>query len=214
MLSYAIGLAATEIYSLEDHLVERFPRVIVVWVCLLVGAATFCGVSNLRLYAGALASGCEGQGTSEVKFDCSYAVTRVGDDREPKLALVHATIKFAPHDESHMRVDLTFRNVGQTTLAETRVVYIEFDDDAGRNYIRRPLPHIDLQKVAPGQTKTFGDVLLVPALRPRHYLIRLWIPSADPTLKFDSSSNFLLGNTRMPEEKTALNRIGAITIKP
>ena len=136
-----------------------------------------------------------------------------GPQKEPQIVLDHAFINFDAKHESHMHIDLTFRNAGKTALTERRTVYIQFDDDTGQNYIRRPLPHVEFQKIAPGETRTFSDTFIAPALRPGRYLIRLWMPNPDPALKFDASHNLLLSNAVVVEPATRLNQIGAITVQ-
>ena len=92
-------------------------------------------------------------------------------------------------------------------MTERQTVYIEFDDAAGQNHIRRPLPHVDLQKLAPGATTTFTDQFLATGLRPGRYFVWLWIPSVDVVHKFDVQYNFLLGNSGMADSTNGLNRI-------
>lgn len=111
-----------------------------------------------------------------------------------------------------MRVELTFTNASGHAISETRTVYIAIDDDAGENHIRRPLPRVDFTKLVPGQSTTFSDVLRAPAFQPGHYKIYLWIPSSDPSLKFDATRNFLLSNSGVPDEKSGLNTIAAFTV--
>ena len=116
-----------------------------------------------------------------IKIDCTYAASgAAGASEEQKasqILLSHAVITFQPVYESHMRIELTFTNEGQVALTESRTVYVEFDDPSGRNYIRRPLPRVDLQKLIPGAMITFNDQFLAPSLSPGRYLVWLWIPS-------------------------------------
>jgi hypothetical protein len=113
-----------------------------------------------------------------------------------------------------MRVELAFKNVGEVWVQDLRTVYIEFDDEAGRNYIRRPLPSVDLRQIAPGEVKKFSDVFLAPSLRPNRYIVQLWIPSSDAAIRFDRSRDFLLSGAGVSEKSTGLNRIATITVQP
>ena len=150
---------------------------------------------------------------SKTTIDCRYSADASDSTAKPEIALDHAVISFNANREGHMHIDLTFRNISKIPFTEARTVYIEFDDEAGQNYIRRPLPHVMLQGLAPGETKTFSDTFLAPALGPGRYLICLWIPSPDPALKLDSTHNFLLSNTSVPQRTTRLNEIAAVTVK-
>lgn len=160
-------------------------------------------------------SKCEGAGRSEVTLVCNYSAEGMdGSKKEPRIALVHAVIRFDAKNEGKMHIELTFRNEGETLFTEARTVYIQFDDETGQNYIRRALPSVEFQKIAPGETRTFTETFLAAAFRPRRYLIRLWIPNPDPTLKFDASHNFLLSNAALAEAETRLNQIAAVTVEP
>jgi hypothetical protein len=152
-------------------------------------------------------------GDSKATIDCKYSVDRPDSTEKPQIALDHAMISFNAKAESYMHIDLTFRNIGKRPFTEIRTVYIEFDDEAGQNYIRRPLPHVAFQSLTSGETKTFSDAFLAPALRPGRYLVRLWIPSPVPALKFDSVHNFLLSNTGIPQLATRLNEIAVVTVE-
>jgi hypothetical protein len=152
-------------------------------------------------------------GDSKTVIDCRYSADASDSTQKPEIALDHAMISFNAKAESYMHIDLTFRNIGKRPFTEIRTVYIEFDDEAGQNYIRRPLPHVAFQSLTPGETKTFSDVFLAPALRPGRYLVRLWIPSPVPALKFDSVHNFLLSNTGIPQLATRLNEIAVLTLE-
>lgn len=160
---------------------------------------------------------CQATGKTEIKIDCSYDTTQpygiYEEQKESRILLSHALVTFEPAHESQMRIELTFTNRGSSALAEARTVYIEFDDEAGANHIRRPLPHANLNKLMPGATLTFTDQFLAPALRPGHYGVYLWIPSPDPKLKFNASHNLLLGNEEVAERGNGLNRIAAISVE-
>ena len=135
-------------------------------------------------------------------------------DKGPRISLERALITFDAKHESQMHVSLTFQNHGKILFEEARVVYIEFDDELRRNYIRRPLMSIDLKSVWPGETKSFGETFLAPALRPGRYLVRLWIPSTDPASKFDKSHNLMLNNKGVAETATGLNLISTMIVVP
>ncbi len=160
---------------------------------------------------------CQAIGKIVIKIDCTYAASgAVGASEEqkaPQILLSHAVITFQPVHESHMRIELTFTNKGQVALTESRTVYVEFDGPSGRNYIRRPLPHVDLQKLIPGAMMTFNDQFLAPSLSPGRYLVWLWIPSLDAALKFDARHNFLLGDTEMADSTNGLNRIATVLVE-
>jgi len=156
---------------------------------------------------------CEAAGKTEIKIECRYSVKEAGNDEGAKIALERVLITFDAAQESHMHVDLTFQNIGKTAFAEKRTVYIEFDDPAGRNYIRRPLPNVDFQKLAPRVAKTFSDIFLAPKLPPGRYLVGLWIPNSDPALRFNPSYNLSLSNIVKRELGARLNQIASVTIE-
>ena len=62
-----------------------------------------------------------------------------------------------------MKIGLTITNRGPGAISEARIVYIAIDGDDGKNYLRRPLPHVDLSKIAPQQTIAYSETLLSPA---------------------------------------------------
>lgn len=158
---------------------------------------------------------CEAAGKSEITVTCDYSAEQFSDRGDmPRIALDRAVITFRPRDESRMQVKLTFRNIGKRSLKERRSVYIEFDDIAGKNYIRRPLHHVDLRQLAPGERKEFDEVLLVPALRPNRYVVRLWIPDPKSAVKFNPAHSLLLSTIGVPDEPTGTNQIAAITVEP
>ena len=163
------------------------------------------------------ATKCQATGKTEIKIDCTYDTTQpygVSEGQKgPRILLSHALITFEPAHESRMRIELTFTNQGSMALGETRSAYIEFDDEAGANHIRRQLPHVDLNKLVPGATLTFADQFLAPALQPGHYDVYLWIPSPDPKLKFDASHNLLLGNEEIAQRGNGLNRVATILVE-
>jgi len=161
---------------------------------------------------------CQATGKTEIRIDCAYeaapATTRTPEEQKgPRILLNHALITFEPAHESRMHIELTFTNKGSMALAEARTVYIEFDDEAGENHIRRPLPHVDFKKLVPGTTLTFTANFLAPALQAGHYHAYLWIPSPDPKSKFDAAHNLLLDNEQVADRASGLNRIAVISVE-
>jgi hypothetical protein len=185
---------------------------------LAMSLAAHGGISSVKGARGQLTHGtvCEASGRAEITVDCGHsaAAARGRHSNAPKIALEHAFIQFRPRNESHMRVELAFKNAGAVRVQDFRTVYIEFDDEAGRNYIRRPLPSVDLRQIAPGEVKEFSDVFLAPSLRPNRYIVQLWIPSSDAMARFDRSRDFLLSGAGVSEKSTGLNRIATITVQP
>ena len=161
-------------------------------------------------------SGCEATGKTEIKIDCAYPDSKDRSTKRqdgPRILLNHAVITFEPNDESHMFIRLTFTNESTVAFARLRTVYIAFDDETGENHIRRPLPHVDFQKLVPGEPMTFSDGFLAPALQPGRYFVRLWIPDPNPALKFDAAHNFLLGNEGIADLSSGLNQIATIFVE-
>jgi hypothetical protein len=153
---------------------------------------------------------CESAGDVSIVLECSFPAKSV-KRRQPstQIGLTRAVIRFRPEEESEMQVDLTFANLGDSVFRENRIVYLAVDDINGKNYIRRPLPHVDFRELAPETSKTFREILLVPALRPNKYSVRLWIPSSDPDSKFDRNHNLLLAGTVIDQ---STNLIAAFTV--
>jgi hypothetical protein len=112
-----------------------------------------------------------------------------------------------------MLIQLTFTNESDVAFAGSRTVYIAFDDEAGQNHIRRPLPHVDFQNLVSREPMTFSDQFLAPALEPGRYFVRLWIPDPSPALKFDAAHNFLLSNEGMADLSSGLDRIATVLIE-
>jgi hypothetical protein len=79
------------------------------------------------------------------------------------------------------------------------------DDDGGENHMRRSLPHVDFTKLEPGRLTKFQEELLAPAFSPSPYIVSIWIPSTDPSLKFDRAHNSLLSSNDGPDLATGLN---------
>jgi len=157
---------------------------------------------------------CEAKSQDAIKLVCDYATTTDGADNaasKPPIAIQHAEFSFETKHDNHMRVDLTF--AGARPAREARTVYLEIDDDAGRNFIRRPLPDVDFRKLEPGAPLATVGHLLVPALQPGRYHIYLWIPSADPALQFKPAHNFLLNSAGVADKATGLNKLAAFTVE-
>ena len=123
-------------------------------------------------------------------------------------------LSFKADDDNYMSWTLTFSNQGTSQIAEKWSTYLAIDDAAGHNYLRRPLSEVDLRKLAPARTLTFSNRLLIPALKPGHYAIELWIPNPAPSLKFDPSHNFLLSNAGIADEVTGLNKVAVLEVLP
>jgi hypothetical protein len=111
-----------------------------------------------------------------------------------------------------MKIGLTVTNRGTVAISEPRTVYLAIDGADAKNYLRRPLPHVDLRKLAPHQTLTFTEILLSPAYPRGTYTIHLWIPSSDDSLKFDPSHNLLLKSVGVPDSATGLNTLATFTV--
>jgi hypothetical protein len=158
---------------------------------------------------------CRAEGKEEITIRCNYTEAprpiSSGFDK-PRIVLNRMVLSFKTDEDSYMLVELTFTN--GSTVPITRTVYLAIDDDAGRNYMRRPLPQVDFRKIAPGEQLKFSDRLLAPALRPGHYTIQLWIPNPDPSLKFDPLHNFLLSNAGMANPATGLNKLAVLAVVP
>jgi hypothetical protein len=111
-----------------------------------------------------------------------------------------------------MEVELTFTNDSGNKIAERRTVYLAIDDERGENQMRRPLPHVDFTELEPGRLIKFQDTLMAPAFRPGRYSVSIWIPSTDPSFKFDRTHNFLLSSKDVPDWGTGLNQIAKFTV--
>jgi hypothetical protein len=122
-------------------------------------------------------------------------------------------LSFSADEESQMVVELAFTNDGGTRISDSRSVYLAIDDNAGVNHLRRPLRAVDLGELAPGERRTFSDRLPAPAFRPGHYRIYLWAPSPDPSVTFDSASNFLFSSVGIADFSTGLNSLATLTVR-
>lgn len=150
----------------------------------------------------------------KLTITCSYtAASRDGADSRtsPRIVLNGVVISFNPSDESYLSVDLTFTNDSGSEIGGGRAVYLAIDDSSGENHMRRRLPHVDFTKLEPGKATKFQDVLLAPAFAPGAYIVSLWIPSSDSSLKFDAAHNLLLSSAGVADPATGLNRIAKFT---
>jgi hypothetical protein len=158
---------------------------------------------------------CDTAGKNEITITCHYTASLAASprsDREPRIVLNDAVLSFKTRNESHMHLELTFTNEGSNLTSDGPSVYLAIDDDSGRNYVRRRLPHTDFRNLAPGAPRTFSERLLIPALRPGHYAIRLWIPSPDPGMNSDSRHNLLLSSVGVPEKEAGFNLLATFSI--
>ena len=158
---------------------------------------------------------CQTIGTNELTLTCAYSAgSPVDADRRtaPRIILNRAVISFLPSDDSHMHVQLTFTNDSGSKIADRRTVYLAIDDDKGENHMRRSLPHVDFTKLELDKPVTFQETLQAPAFSPGTYLISLWIPSTDPSLRFDPKHNFLVSSNGVTLPAAGLNQIGRFTI--
>jgi hypothetical protein len=158
---------------------------------------------------------CAAIGTNEITITCAYtADSSVGVDSRtaPRIILDRAVISFVPSNESHMNVEMTFTNDSGSKIADQRMVYLAIDDKRGENHMRRSLSHVDFTKLDPGKQTKFQETLLTPAFSPGPYIVSIWIPSTDPSLKFDRAHNFLLSSNGVPDPTTGLNQIAKFTV--
>lgn len=158
---------------------------------------------------------CHVEGKLEIAIDCIYEQVPAAISNEqfqPPIILTRAKLWFKAKDDSRMRVDLTFSLASPQAFLGARAVYLAIDDESGQNHVRRQLPLVDFTKLVPGKPVTFSEVLRAPAFQPGNYSIYLWIPSSDPSLKFDATHNFLFSNAGVPDEKSGLNTIATFTV--
>jgi hypothetical protein len=158
---------------------------------------------------------CQVTGTREIAVSCDYTALPVDSaqaEGEPLIALNRAELQFKTKDDNWMSLELRFTKLNSTPISEAHQVYIAIDDDSGHNFIRRPLPSVDLASLMPGQPADFKERILFPALRPGHYQIKLWIPSVDPQFKFNAAHNLLVSSFGVADEKSGLNRISTFSV--
>lgn len=154
---------------------------------------------------------CDTAGQREITVVCEYVPA--AESESPRIVINRISLSFKPKDESHMTVELTFTNVGSAAFTEARTVYLAMDDTTGQNHVRRPLPQVDFRQLEPGKAVTFTEHILMPAFQPGHYIINLWIPSIEQSLKFDPAHNLLLANDNVPNKKTGLNQLATFTVR-
>lgn len=130
----------------------------------------------------------------------------------PQIALNRAKLTFQTKGDNWTQLELWFTKLDSTPISKARRVYIAIDDDAGHNFIRRPLPSVNLASLAPGQSAEFQERLLFPALQPGYYQIKLWIPSVDPEFRFNAAHNLLVSSFGVADAKSGLNAIAAFSV--
>lgn len=159
---------------------------------------------------------CETKGEEQIVITCSYrsAPRPASQDKSvSRVVLTRAVISFRPDDSSNMLAKLTFTNTGKSRSREARTVYLEVDDNAGNNYVRRSLPTVDFRKLSPGKPVTFSEPLRVSAFPPGPYTIALWIPSSEPAFKFNPAHNFLVNSVGVPDPRSGLNILAQFTVE-
>jgi hypothetical protein len=156
-------------------------------------------------------------GTKEMTITCAYTAGSSADAdsrTNPRIILNRAVISLTPWDGSPMHIELTFTGGTATRVADQRTVYLSIDDEKGGNHMRRPLPDVDFRKLEPGRSTKFQETLLAPAFSAGQYSVSLWIPSSDPSLKFDPAHNLLVSSEGVPDRATGLNRIAEFAATP
>lgn len=163
----------------------------------------------------ASASQCEPRGARELTIACEYTAGSPADPgsrTSPRVLLNRAVISFNPSEDGYMRIELTFTNDSGSKITERRTVYLAIDTEKGENHMRRPLPHVDFTELEPGRLTKFQDALMAPAFGPGRYIVSIWIPSTEPSFKFDPTHNFLLSSKDVPHRDTGLNQIAKFTV--
>ena len=158
---------------------------------------------------------CEVAGTKAIRISCHYIAfpaSGPGSDRDSRVVLNDAVLSFETRTDNYMHVDLTFTNDGKNAISDAYLVYLAIDNEAGNNYVRRLLPHVDFRNLAPGIPQTFSERLLTPAFQPRQYAVRLWIPNPDPSLKFNPEHNLLLSSVGVADPRSGLNLIAKFSV--
>ena len=158
---------------------------------------------------------CQVTGTREIAVACDFTALPVDSAQaasEPLIALNHAELQFKTRDDNWMSLELRFTKLNSIPISEVHRVYIAIDDDSGHNFIRRPLPSVNLASLVSGRPADFKERLLFPALRPGHYQIKLWIPSVDPSLMFNAAHNLLVSSFGVADEKSGLNTISGFSV--
>ncbi len=173
------------------------------------------GMSSPSRAQTASAPHCQTSGTSELKVVCDFTPLSVNANPpadEPRIALNHAALSFKTKHDGWTSVALTFTKLDPASISEPRSVYLAVDDDSGHNFIRRVLRRVDLRTLVTGKATEFSENLLLPALQPGHYRVELWIPSSDPSLKFNAEHNFLISSHGVANKKTGLNQIATLSV--
>lgn len=159
---------------------------------------------------------CEVAGTRQLHIVCEF--TPVKEESFPPgsaglVAITYAELTFGTRDENWANITLKLMKLNDAAFSEEHLVYLEIDDDAGNNYIRRLLPGVKLSALAAGKPGEFTEHILFPALRPGHYEVKLWMPSAEPKNKFSPAHNLLVSSIGVGDEATGLNRLAAFSVK-
>jgi hypothetical protein len=154
------------------------------------------------------------QDKDRITIACDYTGATVKTAQAvPPIELDHAFLSFQTKEDNYMAVELVFTNRAKDRVANARDVYLEIDDDAGVNYMRRLLSIVDFRKLVPGEPTKFETHLLSAAFMPKHYVIYLWIPSSEPSLKFKPANNLLLSSTGVADAATGLNKVADFTVE-
>ncbi len=151
----------------------------------------------------------------KIKITCNYRSVLPSGPKEqyvPRIVLNRSALSFKTNEESYLRIELTFTNESRARIRDTRAIYLAIDDDAGHNYLRRELRRVDFRRLDPGKALTVSDQLLAGALAPGHYVVHLWIPSPEPSLKFDPAGNLLLSSAGVPDPTTGLNTLAEFQV--
>lgn len=152
---------------------------------------------------------------NEVAISCEYVGIALSQKQAvPRIELNHASLSFDTREDDYLAGKLVFTNRSERSISEKHDVYLEIDDPSGTNYIRRLLPSVDFRKLAPGQPVEFSIRFLSAAFVPKRYIIYLWIPSLDPSLKFKAANNFLISSAGVPDSLSGLNKIAEFTARP
>jgi hypothetical protein len=190
----------------------------VITLCAILSALSLKAVARTNLRSALQqtpgAPQCNVKGDTEISITCDYSPAPNGAAQiaGPPIAVNHASFIFDTDQDSRMKIGLTITNRGPDAIAEARIVYIAIDGVDGKNYLRRPLPHVDLSKIAPEQTIAYSETLLSPAFPRGTYTIHLWIPSSEPSLKFDPAHNLLFNNIGVADSVTGLNTLATFTV--
>jgi hypothetical protein len=161
-----------------------------------------------------LQNSCKVATKKNVDLGCSFGHGPYSVASGSQIWLKHVSLSFEVKGENYLALSLQFSNTGTGHLTEKRSVFLEVNDTQGKNYLRRPLTHVDLSLVEPGETRVFAEKLLVTTLVPGDYIISLWIPSAQPEQTYDRMQNFLLSGDGVANPRTRLNDLANLTVLP